>query len=117
MTWTRWDGEKYTDAYSDSPPFEEDTPTSHTLMFSTDSGATWKYAADNSTAATPGVRPSSNAMYIDASVAPDASMPLSWTWSGSGGFSEGSYLLRMEAYRDAIPLHYAYHQRRIFLKR
>lgn len=118
MTWTRWDGEKYTNAYANN--FEEDTNTSHVLLFTkvTSSGFTWKYAADNTTAATLGTRLAPGSpMWTVENVQPNASMPLSYGWGGSGSFTEGGYLLRMEAFRDDLPLHYSYHQRRIYLKR
>jgi hypothetical protein len=115
MTWKRWDNQDYTNdvAYD---TFEEDTPTSHVLMYSDDNGANWLYAADNSTA-TPGTRPGvASGVWADQAATPDTT-DFTYTWAGIGSLAEGSYLLRVEAYRDDFPLHYSYHQKRIFIKR
>jgi type II secretory pathway pseudopilin PulG len=114
MSWKRWDSQDYTDdaAYD---TFVEDTNTSHVVMYSEDNGANWLYAADNSTAIA-GIRPVSVGVWAQQNAAP-ATTNFSYTWAGIGSLAEGSYLLRVEAYRDAFPLHYSYHQRRIFIKR
>ena len=42
----------------------------------------------------------------------------SWTWSTpSSRFPEGSYLVRIEAYRGDEAQHYAHHQEKFFVKR
>ena len=114
MGWKRWDNQDYTDdvAYNS---FVEDTNTSHVIMYSVDNGANWKYAEDNSTAI-PGIRPTVSTVWADQAAVPGTTT-FTYTWSGIGSLLEGSYLLRVEAYRDAFPLHYSYHQRRIFIKR
>ncbi|HSE41064.1 MAG TPA: hypothetical protein VLH08_09895, partial [Acidobacteriota bacterium] len=114
MGWKRWDNQDYTDdaAYD---TFVEDTDTSHVVMYSEDNGATWKYADDDS-AATPGIRPVSPSVWAQIGAAPGTTN-FSFAWSGISALAEGSYLLRVEAYRDDYPLHYSYHQRRIFIKR
>ena len=35
----------------------------------------------------------------------------------SGGFPDGSYLIRVEAYRTGMSLHYSVHQTRIYIER
>lgn len=105
-TWRRWDGLKYTDNYADS--FTESTPLSYVLTYSNDSGRSWRYMVDD-TIATPGVRPASNSLVTTST---------SYSWSvPAGPFPRGSYIVRVEAYRDGFALHYAYHQEKIYIKR
>jgi len=40
-----------------------------------------------------------------------------WDVSNPTQFPEGSYVIRVEAYREDIITHYSYHQRRIFIQR
>ncbi len=109
-SWTRWDGKKYTTAYPST--WTESTNLSYTVMYSPDNGLTWFYMQDDSPA-TPGVRPASSGRIISS-----ASATPSYTWNTpSSTFPAGNYLIRVEAYRDTIPLHYAYHQYRAFLRR
>ena len=87
--------------------FSETTPTFYTVMYSDDGGATWKHPQDGS-AATPGVRPSTT--YRQTTTTYNLATP-------AGNFPKGSYLLRVEAYRDDVNLHYANHQTKVFIKR
>ncbi len=42
----------------------------------------------------------------------------SWTWSTPAGrFPEGSYLVRIEAYRASESLHYSHHVEKIYVNR
>ena len=42
----------------------------------------------------------------------------SFTWSTpSAAFPAGSYLLRVECYRDGAQVHYSWHQNRIYIQR
>jgi hypothetical protein len=108
--WLRWDGQSYTAAYPSG--YSESTALSYTVLYSDDNGATWKYMQDNS-AATPGIRPSSSAYLIST-----GSANPTYSWSvPSGTFPQGTYLIRVEAYRDTLPLHYAYHQYAAFIRR
>jgi hypothetical protein len=103
--WKRWDGLPYTPSYAAN--FKEDTPIAFALLYSRDNGKTWRHMQDDS-AATAGVRP------------PDALMTTaaSYNWSvPAATFPKGNYLIRIEAYRDGFPLHYAFHQYRAFIKR
>jgi type II secretory pathway pseudopilin PulG len=104
-TWKRWDGQPYTPNYSST--FTEATPTSYTVMYSDDGGTSWKHVQDDS-AATPGTRPPS--AYLQTSTSYSLS-------TSATKFPKGSYLLRVEAYRDDVSLHYAYHQNKIYIKR
>jgi prepilin-type N-terminal cleavage/methylation domain-containing protein len=105
QSWRRWDGLPYTPSYPAT--FAEDTTIQYALLYSRDNGKTWRYMQDES-AATPGVRPA-NALLVTST---------SYSWNvPAASFPKGNYLIRIEAYRDAIPLHYAFHQYRAFIKR
>src|SRR5512146_2280668 len=68
----------------------------------------WLHMKDES-AATAGVRPSDPALLQTATT---------YNWSvPASSFPKGNYVIRVEAYRDEIPLHYAFHQYRAFIKR
>lgn len=94
-TWRRWDGARYTPYYPES--FVETLPVSYVVKYSVDGGHTWKHALDDSPA-TPGERPSP--AYLLGGT--------QFTWDVSG-MPAGDFLLRVEAYRQGIPLHYSYH--------
>jgi hypothetical protein len=40
-----------------------------------------------------------------------------WDVSDTTKFPEGSYLIRIEAFRNSLKLHYAWHMERIFIDR
>jgi prepilin-type N-terminal cleavage/methylation domain-containing protein len=104
-TWKRWDGLPYTPDYADT--FTEDTIVRFARLYSRDNGQTWLHMQDD-TVATPGTRPA--AAYLQTAT--------SYKWSvPKAKFPKGNYVIRVEAYRDAIPLHYAFHQYRAFIKR
>jgi hypothetical protein len=112
--WLRWDGRSYTTAYPSG--YSESSPLAFAVMYSSDNGATWRYMQDGSVAV-PGERPSNAALLISATDI-DAVHTYTYNWSTpSGSFPQGTYVIRVEAYRDDLPLHYAYHQYRAFLKR
>jgi type II secretory pathway pseudopilin PulG len=107
LSWLRWDGRKYTNAYAAN--FSESSAMSYYVTYSRDNGATWTYAKGPATAATPGVRSSDNANKTTAT---------SYLWPiPVATFPAGAYIIRVEAYRDAYPLHYAFHQYQMFLNR
>lgn len=104
-TWQRWDAIPYTPAYPAN--FSEDTTIHFALLYSRDNGKTWRYM-QNETAATPGVRPPASLLLTGTT----------YNWSvPASSFPKGNYVIRVEAYRDTIPLHYAFHQYRAFIKR
>lgn len=103
--WRRWDGLPYTPSYPAG--FNDTTTVRYVLLYSRDNGRTWRHLRDD-TAATPGLRPA--AAYLQTQT--------TFTWSTpAASYPKGNYLLRVEAYRDEVPLHYAFHQYRAFLKR
>ncbi|HEX6641481.1 MAG TPA: prepilin-type N-terminal cleavage/methylation domain-containing protein [Thermoanaerobaculia bacterium] len=104
-TWKRWDGLPYTPAYADT--FTEDTVVRYAPLYSRDNGQTWLFMKDD-TAALPGVRPASG--YLQTTK--------SYKWSTpKAKFPKGNYVIRIDAYRDEVPLHYAFHQYRAVIKR
>jgi len=105
--WRRWDDEKYLSSYPDG--FSESDTLVYAVKYSIDSGATWRYMQDNSSCRT-GVPPESG--YECSS-----EDHYNWNVSNESTFPEGSYIIRTEVYREDKPLHYSYHQRRIFIQR
>ena len=105
ISWLRWDGLPYTPSYPAG--FTETTTTRYTALYSRDNGRTWLRMQDG-TPATPGVRPA--AAYLQTTTTYALPVP-------SSSFPKGNYVLRIEAYRDEVPLHYSFHQYRAFIKR
>jgi len=103
ISWRRWDGEKYTSAYLDSYQGDGETVV-YNIKYSSDNGLHWYFVQDNAPA-TPGVR----------DYAHDLSCT-SYTWDISA-LSGGTKLLRVEGYRDTLPLHYTYQLVRFYIWR
>ena len=111
----RWDGQNYTQYYPDD--FEDDTWLSdlrYVLMYSKDNGETWQYMDDDAQA-TPGECPESPG-YLLQDAFPDDDETYAWEVPDDE-FPQGSYLIRVEVYRDTKPLHYAYHVEKIYIDR
>lgn len=102
LDWKRWDGKKYTDDYSDS--HSETTPLIYFVKYSNNNGKTWKFL-NSDLPATPGDRDTGTSL---------SSQSITWN---VGSLPSGNYIIRVEAYRQNIRLHYSYHQRRIFIQR
>lgn len=119
IDWSRWDGQKYTEGYADGFAEDEDDLV-YVVLYSRDNGDTWLNVRDD-LPATPGVVP------WTAGVGPDPNRTLddqnagadeTFVWSTPAAqFPEGSYLLRVEAYRQSESLHYAQHMEKIFVSR
>ena len=105
-SWSRWDGLSYTENYTSG--FAETSPLDYVVLYSPDNGASWVYPQTGASAE-PGRRP-------DGSVPVIAGTSYSWGVPPAS-FPQGSYLLRVEAHRRDLQLHYAYHQRKIYIKR
>lgn len=103
--WLRWDGLPYTPAYPNG--FAEDSVVRFTVLYSRDNGRSWLHVQDDSVA-TPGTRPA--ATYLTTVTDYDWSVP-------AARFGSGNYVIRVEAYRDGLPLHYSFHQFRAFFRR
>lgn len=98
--WSRWDGQAYSEDYPS--PFTGSATIKYLLKYSTDNGRHWKYMSDNAAAV---------AGEYDGSYAVTSSP---YTWNVAG-FPRGSYIIRVEGYREGYALHYTYHQREIYI--
>ncbi len=107
-TWTRWDSLPYTAAYA-TVTYSGPSLT-YNLKYSPNGGSNWYFidSSGNATlvAAKTGVP---NSAY-------NVTPPLTWQVPAAT-FPQGNYLLMVEAYRSGRNLHYAYHQRRVFIRR
>lgn len=108
VSWTRWDGLPYSATGSFA---EAENQLEYVLMYSNDGGASWLYLQDN-TPATPAVRPT-DSTYI---VADAGAGTETYDWD-VGAFPEGTYLLRIDCYRQGAQVHYSYHKTRLFIQR
>jgi len=106
VQWKRWDFQDYTEAYSAFTEADISAPAlplEFGVLYSDDRGASWKCA--NGGSATAG----------EKSCGPDAS-PFSWNVSNQSTFPTGTYILRVEAYRQDRDMHYAYHNVDVHIK-
>ncbi|MCC6673164.1 MAG: hypothetical protein IT458_19010 [Planctomycetes bacterium] len=112
IDWMRWDGLKYTGNTSGTFA-ETEAEVEYVLYYSRDLGQTWLHIQDG-TQGTPGVKPA-NPGYV---LGDSAAGPETFNWDVSDSqFVEGSYLLRIEAYRTNQALHYSQHQVKIYINR
>ncbi|MCA8970327.1 MAG: hypothetical protein KDC95_11100, partial [Planctomycetes bacterium] len=112
VEWRRWDGRKYASSFSNSYTGDE-SRLDYVIMYSRDGGQTWLYVQDD-TAAVPGKRPSSGTYIVADGGSGDESYP----WSvPSDRFAEGTYIIRVEAYRQSESMHYSFHQSSFYLQR
>ena len=111
--WLRWDGLDYSRTQS-AVPSEPESSLEYRLLYSDDSGNTWRHMQDNSPAVA-GRRPSNASLLLaDA----NAGANESYTWNTPFvTIPEGSYVIRVEAWRVGSALHQSYHQERIFIDR
>ncbi len=113
-TWSRWDGgvpltanaakRGYTPGYPVN--FAEPTAVRYQVMYSPDNGISWKWIDDN-TKALPAVKRGDKLTTATS---------LSWT-TPAASFPDGNYVIRVEAYRDGLSLHYSYHQFTAYIRR
>ena len=91
------------------------------LLYSPDNGDHWYYM-ETSAGATPveaelGKRPSGPlAGYMLQDLFPAGDELFDWA-TPNNLFPEGSYLIRVEVYRETKELHFAYHMEKIFIDR
>lgn len=111
VDWTRWDGIPYaaTGTYSENEGLLE-----YVLMYSNDGGANWFHMNSSPPEpATPGERPSSTYLIPDAGAGDET-----FVWNvPSADFPQGSYLLRIDCYRQGAQVHYSFHKTKIFVQR
>ncbi|HEX9983105.1 MAG TPA: prepilin-type N-terminal cleavage/methylation domain-containing protein [Thermoanaerobaculia bacterium] len=106
LQWRRWDGLKYTPSYPNG--FTDDTSVRFAVLYSRDNGRTWLYMQDNTPVTELGRKP----------VAARLLAATSYNWSTpAASFPAGNYVIRVEAYREGLPLHYSFHQYTAFIKR
>jgi hypothetical protein len=103
-TWRRFGDRPYTPNYS--PTFSESATVQFQVMYSADNGDTWRWI-DGSGLATPEV-PDPSQLSTATSV--------SWSTPAST-FPDGNYIIRVEAYRSGLQLHYSYHQFMAYIRR
>ncbi|MCB9876643.1 MAG: hypothetical protein H6835_03485 [Planctomycetes bacterium] len=110
IEWTRWDGLDYSETGTFS---EDESQLRYRILYSPDNGATWRYVQDDSETRI-GQAPDDPLVTLsDAGAGQE-----SFTWSTpSAAFPAGSYLLRVECYRDGAQVHYSWHQNRIYIQR
>lgn len=103
IEWKRWDGKSYSDYQYNNPP-----PVIYALKYSSDGGKTWRYVQDDQPTS-PGERPDDLHKIEGVN---------SYTvYTPENKFPIGSYIFMIEAFRRDIPNHYAFHQRRVFIRR
>ncbi|MHC5063375.1 MAG: type IV pilus modification PilV family protein [Planctomycetota bacterium] len=111
-SWLRWDNQPYT---SSTPVgfTENEAEIDYVVMYSRDVGETWQYMQDDSPAEI-GLRPTNPAYLVaDTGVGDET-----FVWPVPAlNFPEGSYLIRVEAYRQNQALHYSQHMTKIYIER
>ncbi|MFT4513597.1 MAG: hypothetical protein ACI91B_002301 [Planctomycetota bacterium] len=108
--WTRWDGLPYTVTGTFT---EDESLLDYSIMYSIDNGTTWRFVQDDSLTNIGEVPIASMHRVADAATGDET-----FTWDTPvANFPEGSYLLRIECYRDGAQTHYAWHQTKIFIQR
>jgi prepilin-type N-terminal cleavage/methylation domain-containing protein len=117
--WKRWDAMPYTSSYP-ADFAEDEGDIVYQLLYSTDNGTTWHNMRDDSWTQTgtlawiDGMGPDTAKTFPDWN--PGANE--TWTWlTPATQFPEGSYLIRVEAYRRDRGCHYAAHEEKIHVQR
>jgi hypothetical protein len=102
MSWKRWDYQ----AYSEEMPqgFAERSPVVFAVKYSPDEGNTWYFAQDNTPTALG--EPPPQRLGLSAH---------DYDWDLRD--KKGNYVVRVEGFRSEIPLHYAFHQVGVSVKR
>jgi hypothetical protein len=109
VAWQRWDGRPYTATGTYS---ESEAQLEYAVMYSNDGGRSWFHCGDD-TPATPGIRPAAAHLVADQVNGPDT-----YVWPvPAGRFPEGSYLLRVDCFRQGAPVHYAFHKTKFYVQR
>jgi hypothetical protein len=107
IQWRRWDGTPYTNAYNAAAlALDQAIPLMHRILYSNDNGRNW-YHMNNNALAPSGQREG----YLQAGTT------FNWDVADINRFPKGNYLIRIETYREGLPLHYAYHQFQVFIDR
>lgn len=109
-SWMRWDGKPYvaTGTYSDN-----ENELSYAIYYSIDGGDTWRHVQDDQ-AGTPGEKPTNSSYLIADTHTGDESFSLA---TPSAQFSEGTYQLRIDCFRNGANVHYSQHRTKFYLNR
>ena len=112
VEWKRWDGKAYTE--NTSTGFSEsESSLAYVLTYSNDGGTSWFHVLDDSTAQH-GILPSDPTVILLDGVTGDET----YTWGvNAAAFPEGSYLVKVECFRNNEMLHYSSHMVKIFIER
>jgi hypothetical protein len=116
-TWTRWDGQRYTTSYPTS--FSEPASDLRFVpLYSRDEGETWLHMLDD-TPAKRGTLPMAGGVPDTSKVLTDTgATEQSYAWpTPATEFPAGTYLIRVETFSTARPLHFAHHMERIYVDR
>ncbi len=110
VDWTRWDGLPYASVGTFS---ESEAELRYVIQYSRDGGTTWLYVQDD-TVATPGELPADTAYLVsDAGTGTEE-----FEWGVDPlEFPEGTYMLRIDCFRNGSQVHYSTHQTRLFIQR
>lgn len=109
VDWRRWDGKPYSENVEYTG---DESSLRYVLSYSRDGGTTWQHVQDNSPA-DPGSLPSPGLIVADSGEGEEA-----FTWSlSSSSFPAGTYQLRIDCFREGMPLHYSYHVATFFVTR
>ena len=109
--WVRWDRLPYTSSTPNTFA-ESEANLEYAVYYSTDNGYSWQHVQDNSPAVA-GERPDPTYLIPDSGTGDQI---VSWS-TPAGTFPEGSYVIRVEAYRNNVYLHYSVHQVKVYLQR
>lgn len=113
IEWKRWDGQPYLAATS-AGFSEDESQIYYVLYYSSDMGRTWRYLQDDSVALIATQPTSTTYKVMDWN--PKA--PETYTWATPAArFPRGTYLLRVEAYREGQALHYSHHMTQCYIDR
>lgn len=111
VEWTRWDGLPYT---STGTFAEDEALIEYAITYSNDNGTTWRFVQDDSITNIRQRPTDTSYLEADAGAGDET---YTWDVSDTTDFPEGSYLLRIECYRDGAEVHYAWHQNKIYIQR
>lgn len=107
VAWLRWDDKKYSPAYPNN--WRDSTPLLYNIKYSSNNKASWKYANSNVDVPLQFLDLFNPTYSIGAAEnSPSNSWDKTFSWD-VGGFAEGNYVLRVEAYRQGFDTGYSYH--------
>ncbi|MBK8974978.1 MAG: hypothetical protein IPM29_03560 [Planctomycetes bacterium] len=112
LEWLRWDRLPYTTS-TPANFAEDEEKIDYVVLYSPDNGVSWRNLRDDSIAFV-GEKPADpQLLFRDSGVGAEV---VRWSVPAAR-FPEGGYLLRVEAYREDMALHYSVHQVRVFIQR